>query len=75
MTAPNVPPPPPCKAQKRSGSLAADTRAAMVGDIEQIDSAIYRWACRDASTSDVRHTVLTAVLAAVHQVLTGDHAN
>jgi pimeloyl-ACP methyl ester carboxylesterase len=72
-------PPSPCNREGRLQRFLDERRpgCAVVipgsghGDIEQVDSAVYRWACGDASTVETRHAVLTAALDAVDHLLTG----
>jgi pimeloyl-ACP methyl ester carboxylesterase len=76
-------PPSPCNREGRLERFLEERRPGCTvvipgsghGDIEQVASAVYRWACRDASTDDVRRTVLVAALDAVDDLLTEVDAN
>lgn len=75
-------PPSPCNREGRLERFLEERRPGCTvvipgsghGDIEQVESAVYRWACRDTSTADVRRTVLTAVLDTVDDLLAAGDA-
>lgn len=56
--------------EKRPGSTVVIPGSGH-GDIEQDDSAVYRWACRDASTHHTRRMVLAAVMDGVDELARG----
>lgn len=76
-------PPSPCNRDGRLERFLAEHRpgAAIVvpdsghGDIEGSPSAVYRWACGDDTSADVRTIVLAEVLEAVAAVLAGSGAS